>query len=150
MRAVNQAAPWTADRELDAEGAAGAIHEAVPALAGCAVERLGSGWDFDTFQADGTWAFRFPRREGVQAWLLKDLLVLPWVVDRVDLPVPRYAWGALLHAMLEAYGPTDAGLESRARFLGICFSFMDWTWWVEIDNQVASLVARDNLDRAIS
>lgn len=87
--------PWTADRELTQTIASAAIKEAVPELAEATVKRLGNGWDFDTYLAESRWVFRFPRRKQVQAALHKDLALLPWLVDRVDLAVPRYHWGPL-------------------------------------------------------
>lgn len=78
---MSDAAPWTADRELDAAGAAAAIYEAVPKLAGTEVRRLGSGWDCDAYEAGRRWLFRFPRRKEGQASMLKDLCVLRWIAD---------------------------------------------------------------------
>jgi aminoglycoside phosphotransferase (APT) family kinase protein len=92
---MSERAPWTADRELDAETAARAIGEAVPELAGVPVRALGSGWDFDAYEADGRWVFRFPRRAEEQARVRKDLALLPWIHAQIDAPFPRYAWPAL-------------------------------------------------------
>jgi len=310
LRRMSAVQPWTADRELDLEGAAAAIHEAVPDLADAEIRLLGSGWDFDAYEADGCWVFRFPRREDGQTSLRKDLLLLPWIAEHSDLPIPHYAWGplraasfpyvfagyrtlvgrsaatveptpallatlgrrlgailgqlhaqepprslveqagldeplvdpgplrdhmrryllafcervpdlaeratrffddadivpspyvgpprlihadlhaehlllepaalteisglldwsdarvsdpardfacmyswggeAMLSAMVGGYGGDDGTLESRARFLGICFSFMDWTWWVEIGNEIAERAARRTLERALA
>lgn len=301
--------PWTADRPLDAEAAARAIREAVPELADADVRLLGAGWDFDAYEANERWVFRFPRRESEQPRVHKDGLLLPWLADRVGVPVPRpawdvlrapsfpyvflgyeklhgrmaatleptpelradlgrqlgrflaglhaldvppsivagarlddplvdpgplrdgmrkylpgfcakvphmteratrffddpeivpppyggvarlihadlhaehllldpaipehiagtidwsdarisdpardfaciYSWGGerMLHAMLECYDEADAMLEVRSRFLGICFSFMDWAWWVEVDNRVARAAVLETLDRAL-
>ena len=71
------------------------MREAVPEMLHAKVRLLGAGWDFDAYEADARWVFRFPRRASAQAVVHKDLLVLPWIADRVDLPVPRHAWGAL-------------------------------------------------------
>ncbi len=160
---MNAPQPWTADRTLDAAIAARAIGEAVPAMEGAGVKRLGSGWDFDAYEADAQWVFRFPRREAEQVRVYKDLLLLPWLVDRVDLPAPRHGWGVLrapsfpyswggevmLRAMLAGYAADDPQLENRSRFLGTCFAFMDWTWWTEVENGVAAAAARGTLEACL-
>ena len=87
--------PWTADREFDAAGAKSAVEAALPELAPVEARLLGSGWDFDAFEINRHWVFRFPRREKVQARLRKDLALLGWLADRLPAPIPRYAWGAL-------------------------------------------------------
>ena len=87
--------PWSPDRALDADGAARAIREALPDLPVDTVRLLGRGWDFDAYEADGHWVFRFPLRAGEQARLHKELALLPWLGKAVDISMPRYAWGAL-------------------------------------------------------
>lgn len=87
--------PWTADRPFDAEGARRAVEAALPELGPVEARWLGSGWDFDAFEVNQRWVFRFPRREKVQAQLRKDLVLLGWLADRLPAPLPRYAWGAL-------------------------------------------------------
>jgi len=87
--------PWTADRPLDAEGAKRAVESAVPELAPVETRLLGSGWDFDAYEVNERWVFRFPRRAAEQDRLRKDLVVLGWLGKELDAPIPRYRWGLL-------------------------------------------------------
>lgn len=87
--------PWAADRPFDAEGAKHAVESALPELGSVDVQLLGSGWDFDAFEVNQHWVFRFPRREIVQARLRKDLALLDWLADHLSAPLPRYEWGEL-------------------------------------------------------
>ena len=87
--------PWTADRPLDAEGARRAVEAAVPELAPAETRLLGSGWDFDAYEVNARWVFRFPRRTAEQDRLRKDLALLGWLGNALDAPMPRYRWGLL-------------------------------------------------------
>ena len=55
--------PWAADRPFDAEGAKRAIQSALPELGSVDARLLGSGWDFDAFEVNQQWVFRFPARK---------------------------------------------------------------------------------------
>ena len=110
--------PWSADRSLDTAQVARALAEALPDLDLGAVRPLGSGWDFDAYEAAG-YVFRFPRRATEQARLAKELALLPWLAQQVELPHPRYAWGAL-HAAAFPY--TFAGY---AKLEGVHASALD-------------------------
>ncbi len=72
-----------------------AVESALPELAPVEGRLLGSGQDFDAFEVNQRWVFRFPRREQVQARLRKDLVLLGWITDHIAAPLPRYAWGVL-------------------------------------------------------
>ncbi len=87
--------PWSPDRALDAAGAARAIREALPDLPVGDVRLLGRGWDFDAYEVDAQWVFRFPLRVQEQARLHKELALLAWLRHAIDIPMPRYAWSAL-------------------------------------------------------
>ena len=84
-----------ADRHLDTEGAKRAVESALPGLGSVEARWLGSGLDFDAFEVNQRWVFRFPCREQVEARLRKDLVLLGWLANRLPAPLPRYAWGEL-------------------------------------------------------
>ncbi len=48
---------------LTAERAKDIITAAFPRFRGTKVELLGEGWDFQVFEVDAGWLFRFPKRE---------------------------------------------------------------------------------------
>jgi aminoglycoside phosphotransferase (APT) family kinase protein len=51
--------------------------------------------DFDAFEVNQRWVFRFPRCAKVQARLRKDVVFLGWLADHLPAPIPRYEWGML-------------------------------------------------------
>lgn len=149
--------PWTADRELTVDAAAAAVHHAVPGLAGARVRLLGSGWDFDAYEVDGRWVFRFPRRAGEQDRLRRDLAVLPWIAKRLDVPIPRYAWGELRApsfpyifsgyeklpgVIAAAVDPVSVDLDALGHWLGRFFRALHAL------EPPATVVAGGGLDRA--
>lgn len=84
---------WTADIEVDAALAAGAIAAQFPALRGMPVEPFGIGWDNAAFLVDGRVVFRFPRRRVCANQIEREIAILPSVAPHVPLaiPAPRYA-----------------------------------------------------------
>ncbi len=80
---------WAPERPSATARAATLIAAAFPALRGRPVEPLAEGWDNTVFLVDGTWAFRFPRRQLAVPGLRRELAVLPWIVTRLPLPVPE-------------------------------------------------------------
>ncbi|MDJ0974349.1 MAG: aminoglycoside phosphotransferase family protein [Planctomycetota bacterium] len=130
--------PWDADRELTLEMATEAIAEAVPELAGHEVALLGSGWDFDAYEVDGAWVFKFPRRAGEVERLERELAVLGRLADTLPLPVPGYRWpllraeafpyafsgyakieGQMLCPIKPSSARVDAVGEALGRFFGV-------------------------------
>lgn len=87
--------PWDADRELTQDMATAAIAAAVPELAGGQVSLLGTGWDFDAYEVDRRWVFKFPRRAAEVARLEREQAVLDRLARVLPLPVPRYRWPLL-------------------------------------------------------
>jgi aminoglycoside phosphotransferase (APT) family kinase protein len=53
------------------------------------VRAVGDGWDHDTFEVDGTWIARFPRRDGVARAFEGELRLLPVLADALPVAVPR-------------------------------------------------------------
>lgn len=49
---------------------------------------LGQGWDSTATLVDGRWVDRRPRRPGIEAQLLRETVVMPWLAPRLPLPVP--------------------------------------------------------------
>jgi len=56
------------------------------------VELLDEGWDFQVFEVDGRWLFRFPKREASVAKLNTECKLLPGLGKWVSLPVPNYEY----------------------------------------------------------
>lgn len=92
---MSEPGPWTADHVFGVEDAARAIRAARPELEVDSVRLLGSGWDFDAYEAEGRWVFRFPRRAGEVERLAKERALLGWLGEALPIPVPRYAGGLL-------------------------------------------------------
>ncbi|MFT4626564.1 MAG: aminoglycoside phosphotransferase (APT) family kinase protein [Myxococcota bacterium] len=82
--------PWSTDHFWHPDRARAAIRDRFPAVACDTVEALGEGWDSQAFRVDGTWVFRFPKRDDVVPHLRQEIAVLP----RLSLPIrkPEFAW----------------------------------------------------------
>jgi len=65
------------------------------------VEFLGEEWDFQVFEVDSGWLFRFPKREESATKLSMECRLLPDLADLVSLPTPRHEYCAELHESLE-------------------------------------------------
>ncbi|MDF2979774.1 MAG: aminoglycoside phosphotransferase [Actinomycetospora sp.] len=50
---------------------------------------LGEGWDSRAVLVDGRWVERTARHPGAEAALRREARLLPWLADRLPLPVPR-------------------------------------------------------------
>lgn len=77
---------------LTAISAKAAIITAFPEFRGACVEPLGEGWDFQVFEVNGTWLFRFPKREASVAKLNRECKLLSGLGEWVSLPVPNYEY----------------------------------------------------------
>lgn len=68
------------------------IEENWPDLAPVRLEALDAGWDNTVYRVNGTFVFRFPRREIARPLLETELTVLPWLAPRLKdrIPVPRF------------------------------------------------------------
>jgi hypothetical protein len=56
------------------------------------MELLGEGWDFQVFEVDARWLFRFPKREASVAKLNMERKLLSGLGEWVSLPVPSYEY----------------------------------------------------------
>src|ERR1700761_8530181 len=95
-------AQWTAEVEVSPRLAAELIADQFPALGSSQVTLLAAGWDNTVMTVDGTWLFRFPRREVALAGVRREIALLPQLAPLLPLPVPdprfagrpseRYPW----------------------------------------------------------
>ncbi|MBI4201635.1 MAG: phosphotransferase, partial [Chloroflexi bacterium] len=53
---------------------------------------FGQGWDFFVFLVNGRLLFRFPRREEVVSWFLREVKLLPGLGPRLPIPVPKFQY----------------------------------------------------------
>src|SRR5574338_546499 len=61
---VGLSEPPPTDRDLTADVVRDVVREQFPEVAAETVERLGNGWEHETYLVDGHVVFRFPRRAG--------------------------------------------------------------------------------------
>ncbi len=86
---------------LTAESAKNIITAAFPQFRGTKVELLGDGWDFQVFEVDAGWLFRFPKRKESATKLNMECRLLPDLADWVPLPSPRHEYCAELQKSLD-------------------------------------------------
>ena len=77
---------------LTAKSAQSIIETAFPEFRGVRVELLDEGWDFQVFEVDAGWLFRFPKREASVAKLNMERKLLSGLGEWVTLPVPNYEY----------------------------------------------------------
>ena len=80
--------PWSAEHVVNAALACALIEARLPGLAPARVEPLGAGFDNTAYLVNGTWVFRFPRRQVALVLLRREVALLPAVAPRVPLPIP--------------------------------------------------------------
>ena len=56
------------------------------------MELLDEGWDFQVFEVDAGWLFRFPKREASVAKLNMERKLLSGLGEWVSLPIPNYEY----------------------------------------------------------
>lgn len=86
---------------LTAESAKEIITAAFPRFRGMQVELLGEGWNFQVFEVDARWLFRFPKREESAIKLSLECSLLPDLADWVPLPIPRFEYCTELQESLD-------------------------------------------------
>jgi aminoglycoside phosphotransferase (APT) family kinase protein len=77
---------------LTAERAQAIISANFTQFRGVHVAFLDEGWDFQVFEVDANWLFRFPKREESAARLTKEYQLLSGLGEWVSLPVPNYQY----------------------------------------------------------
>lgn len=79
---------WAPEREIDVETATALIRGQFPGLAFAEAQHYAAGWDNTVVLLDDAWVFRFPRRRIALPGIGREIAWLPWLADRVGLPVP--------------------------------------------------------------
>ncbi len=92
MLADKESVPIYNKELLTAKSAKAIITNAYPEFRGACVELLDAGWDFQVFEVDGKWLFRFPKRESGIAKLSTEYKLLPGLGMWVSLLVPQYEY----------------------------------------------------------
>jgi aminoglycoside phosphotransferase (APT) family kinase protein len=116
---------WTAQRAISIELAAALIDTQFPQLAPARLVALASGWDNSGFIVNGTWMFRFPRREIAVPLLARECALLPWLGPRLPLAIPdpthaghgdnAYPWPFAGYRLLPGRPAWEPGLDDDAR-----------------------------------
>ena len=84
--------PWAADRPLEIRTIRDLLTAQFPHVRGQIVKPIGTGWDFDTYEIDERWIFRFPRRQEYDGRFLAELALLDIIAGKIPVPVPRYTF----------------------------------------------------------
>ncbi len=79
--------PWAAERTVSPSLARSLIESQFPEFAPARVQLLGEGWDNTAYQVNGSFVFRFPRRQLGRECLESELRVLPSLVGRLPMPI---------------------------------------------------------------
>ena len=116
MLAAKEGVPIYREESLSAKRARAIIIAAFPEFRGARVELLDEGWDFQVFEDDAGWLFRFPKREGGVAKLNMERKLLPGLGEWVSLPVPNYEYFCESH---EADLLIECPLVARFRFCSV-------------------------------
>lgn len=77
---------------MTAKKAKDIIIAAFPEFRSARTELLGAGWDFQVFEVDARWLFRFPKRETSVAKLNMEHKLLSGLGEWVSQPVPDYEY----------------------------------------------------------
>lgn len=83
---------WAAEREVDVDLARRLIANQFSPVATRSIQQLGEGWDNRAFLVDGTWVFRFPRREVAAELLATESRLLPAIAGALPVPIPCPVW----------------------------------------------------------
>lgn len=83
---------WSAEIVVDEPLARSLLRDQFPRLSVGTLHLLAAGWDNTVWVVDGTWAFRFPRREIAVPLVERELAVLPHLEPILPfaIPVPRF------------------------------------------------------------
>lgn len=116
---------WTAERTVDDELAARLVAEQFAPLPRRSLVRLAEGWDYAVYAVDGTWAFRFPRRQVVVPGTEREIAVLPRIAPALPVAVPEpelvgrpsaaFPWPFYGAALLPGVEVADAALDDARR-----------------------------------
>ena len=79
---------WEPEREIGIDEATSLIRTQCPEVRFNEARIFAAGWDNSVVMLDDDWVFRFPRRSIALPGIEREIEWLPWIADRVDLPVP--------------------------------------------------------------
>lgn len=156
------------------------LRERFPALEIRDVRAIEDGWDSLVLEVNGEYVFRFPRRPEVEAWVEREILLLPELAEALPVEVPRFDFvarngllcvgyrklvGAAAGADLSERAGDDLGRflaalhhfpVERARSLGVPY-FDPGAWRAHFEGfcgdlrqRVLPLLAQDERERAES
>ena len=126
-------APWRTDRPLDESMVREIVRDQFPGVRAGAIRAIGDGWDFDVYDIDRRWVFRFPKRREYDARFATELALLDEIAGCLPLPVPHYefrgapspqfpyhfgGYAMLPGQPLTAIEPSTAAVETAAAQLG--------------------------------
>lgn len=134
--------PWVPERVVDEALARELMRAQFPELPLVKIELLGVGWDNTAYLVNGSWVFRFPRRQIAVALIEHETRLLPALAPRVPLPIPvpefvgrpeeRFPWPFAGYRLLPGRTACSAALtedqrvataEPLARFLAALHAF---------------------------
>jgi aminoglycoside phosphotransferase (APT) family kinase protein len=84
--------PWSAEQVIGPEQAKALIEAQFPTLGPVTITLLGEGWDNVVYRVNGTYVFRFPRRQLAVGFLNTEHRILPQLQNVLPLPIPQLAW----------------------------------------------------------
>ncbi len=118
-------AEWSAEVVVDEPFARRLLGSQFPQLALDSLLLLGEGWDNTVWLVDGSWVFRFPRRQQAVPGIERQLAVLPRLAPHLPLavPVPVFAgvpadgfpWRFSGHELLPGREPAEAEASDADR-----------------------------------
>jgi aminoglycoside phosphotransferase (APT) family kinase protein len=82
--------PWSKDRKLTPEMVRELVRAQFPEVGARVVQKLGEGWDFEAFDINNRWVFRFPKRKNDCDFLLWEWKLLEEIFSLLPIPVPHY------------------------------------------------------------
>jgi aminoglycoside phosphotransferase (APT) family kinase protein len=80
---------WDAEVEVTAERVRELLRDQFPGLVIGGLQLYGEGWDNVAFLVNGSWVFRFPKREAARLAMEHEILCLQALGDDLPLRVPR-------------------------------------------------------------
>jgi aminoglycoside phosphotransferase (APT) family kinase protein len=92
LLSTKESVPIYREESLTAKRARAIIIAVFPEFRGARIELLDEGWDFQVFEVDARWLFRFPKRETIVAKLNMERKLLSGLGEWVSLPVPNYEY----------------------------------------------------------
>src|SRR5437867_11750583 len=80
---------WKPDWVVTSELAKALVETSFPALAPVVVKEFGIGWDNTVVLVNNSFVFRFPRRRIAVSLMETEVRLLPWLSERIPLPIPN-------------------------------------------------------------